>query len=248
MKPELSEETIRIVQSFAEEIAHQIRNPLGSIELLASLLMKDHQREIDRRRIGQILSAVRLIDKRISKFMLSSKHLKISREEIDLNGLIREIVGYAERIEDNNRLFLSVSYGNRKPLIKGNREMLRHLFVNLIFHVLSVMPPERHLRIEISTDTEASRSVTDHGEGMAHVVLTVVSTGAGNVSADLSPLDIFFPSGQKSVGLGFSVLFSVIDFHSGTLSLREDRGGGISLQLSFPMYINNENRAEALQP
>ncbi|MCX7634543.1 MAG: hypothetical protein N2Z74_02215 [Syntrophales bacterium] len=240
MRPQLSEETIHIVQRFVEEIAHQIRNPLGSIELFASLLLRDHQRELDRQRLEQIIAAVRLIDRRLSEFMVTSKNLRIPVEAINLNELMGEIVGFAERMEEKERPYFQVRYGEKPPLVRGNREMLRHLLISLIFQILLTITEEGHLRVEIFPGGSTPADSKD----VVQVILTVVDT-----NTSFSPLDLFFPKEQKSVGLGFSVLFSIIDFHGGSLSLREGDMGEISLALFFPPYdeLQNEHMADALQ-
>jgi len=220
-----AEETIRILHEFAQEVAHGIRNPLGSIELMASLLLKGQRNETDRQRLSQIIEAVRLIDRRITEFMAASKLLGLSREEVDLNGLLKEILGAAGPTAGDSIPFLTVRYGEGGAVVRGNREMLKHLFINLIFNCLNSLPEGGRLGIETGVS----------GPGpSAHVTLKVSESPTGEGVFGPSPIEVFLSGSDRGAGLGFAVLHSIVAFHGGAFTFAAEPEGGVSMTVAFP--------------
>lgn len=237
IKTDISEEAIRSIHEFAKEIAHQLRNPLGSIELFASLLLKDHRSERDRKRISQIIKAVRIIERRLSEFMMSSKTQSIPMEVIHLNGFIKETIGFAKYMNEDDNLFLSVKYGATDPCIRGNRDMLKHLFICLVFNALRNLPEGWHLEFEIGSDDAASCPThVPREDDFVHVTLKAMGRGKQKSKGLHSPVDIFFPRIPKNTSLGLSVLHSMVGFHEGFFSLKDEGSGTMSIQISLPRY------------
>jgi len=149
-------ETLAALGGMAEEVAHQVRNPLGSIELMASLLLRDLKDEAGRRRAGRILSGVREIESRIAGLLSASWRYGFSLRPLRLNGLLAEIFQSSEQFADGDDVFLEIRYGAGDPEIRGDRAMLRHLLVQMVLKILSALSGGGRLVIETAAPVAAS--------------------------------------------------------------------------------------------
>jgi len=244
------EAKVRLAHELATEIAHRIRNPLGSIELFASLLLKDCPRDREQRRIEQILGAVKTINRSIAEFMAAKRSGQVFLCELDIHELLREIVGYSETIADNSEVFLKIKYAEVDPIVAGNRDMLKHLLVNLILHALHSLPKGCHLTIETQVLPFGG------GEEMAQrrtpcELLSVIFRGADWVRTEAgdhaSLFEAFMTSNQKSVGLGLAILHSIMDLHDGYFAFKSEEDGAISLTIFFPVQFRKELYQAACQ-
>ena len=92
-------ERLRIMGEMAANIAHEVRNPLGSIELYASLLARDLESEPDKKRLTtSIIKGVRTINAVISNTLLFAKEIKINPSEHVLADIVDEVVLYLQHI------------------------------------------------------------------------------------------------------------------------------------------------------
>ena len=83
---------LRATGEMAAGIAHEIRNPLGSIELFSSLLKKDLRNDQEKRDIVEhISSSVKNMDRIISSLLLFAKSPQPSRQQCDLNDLLKKL-------------------------------------------------------------------------------------------------------------------------------------------------------------
>ena len=132
----------------AANIAHEIRNPLGSIELFASLLKRGLKKEKDIRRVDQIISAVKTVNSKISRLILFSQTCEFPPDYVNIHDILKEILLYSEQVIDRDMIYLSIRTADMEPLIEGNPDMLRQIFLSLILIALQSLPLSSRLDIE----------------------------------------------------------------------------------------------------
>ncbi|MBN1546236.1 MAG: PAS domain-containing protein, partial [Syntrophaceae bacterium] len=121
----------------AAQIAHEVRNPLGSIELFSSLLLR-HLREVKQRDwLEQIIQAVKNIDWKIDELLRQVKTVEPLMELTNIHDILKEVLLYSDQLADQGHVFLSVEYDPAEPLVRGNPAMLRHIFMGLVLNALT---------------------------------------------------------------------------------------------------------------
>jgi nitrogen-specific signal transduction histidine kinase len=125
------------INELSADIAHEIRNPLGSIELLASLLKKESNRAKDIKRANQIMAAVKTVENAISGLILRNKRDQLPLTHVNIHDLLKEITLFSETINDGGGVFLSVKYADVEPIIECNADMVKQVFLYLILSVLT---------------------------------------------------------------------------------------------------------------
>jgi signal transduction histidine kinase len=222
----------------AVNIAHEIRNPLGSIELYASLLMKDLRGAKARARAQQIIASVKSIDNKISNFLLFAKGERPVSQDINIHDILREILMFSEQIVDQEAVFLSVRYAKLEPRIKGDAAMLKQVFLNLILNALQAMPHGGCLTIE----TRPGEKDAEGGLRESTIEVRFLDNGIGIPRETLPKIfDPFFITKDKGSGLGLAIVRHIVGMHGGSIHVESLQEGGTAFSIAFPLIKNHRN-------
>ena len=224
----------------AANIAHEIRNPLGSIALFASLLKKELTEKKAQDRASHIINAVNDMDNKISNLLLFARDQKPLMKKVDLHNALDEVISFSSEIVEKEKIFLTVNYQATDPVVVGNTEMLKQVFLNLILNAMQVMPEGGDLYI----GTRICRDTPEGGASVPAVEIRFVDTGSGisdqNITKIFNP---FFTTKEKGMGLGLAIVHNIIHIHGGAIEAENNNGPGAVFKIRFPLesYGNPEN-------
>jgi PAS domain S-box-containing protein len=221
----------------AANIAHEIRNPLGSIELFSSLMLKDAQRPADRERLRQIISSVKNVDGKIANLLLFTRRRDPLYKRINLHRILREVLHFSGQLIERGGICLSIDYARSDPYITGDPEMLKQVFLNILLNALQAMPDGGNLEIRtIVRDVDVEIRFADSGEGVQRENLRKL-------------FEPFFSTREKGSGLGLAIAHTIIDIHEGSIDV-ESSGRGAVFSIVLPLIrgktkIKNGRRGSA---
>jgi PAS domain S-box-containing protein len=211
----------------AARIAHEVRNPLGSIELFSSLLLR-HTREAKQRDwIGQIITSVKNIDQKIEELLRQAKTVEPLMEMMNVHEILKELLLYSDRIADQGHVFLSVEYDGKEPVIRGNPVMIRQIFLGLVLNALKTLPEDGHIRIWTK--------IEDSGTGEPSVRISFSETGMENSD---DPIHRFFnpeEDDERLASFNFAVIQNIVTMHKGFLQAENGPDGTTSFSIVFPL-------------
>lgn len=222
-------ETLTALGGMAEEVAHQIRNPLGSIELTTTLLLRDGQGERDKRRLKRILSCVREIEGRISSLLSASWVYGFSLRPIRIHELLGEIFQSSEAFMDGDETFLEIRYGSGDPVIRGDRPMLKHLLVQMVLKVLTASTAGGRLVIETASPVALSRD----GE-MSWTAIRFRILGLDEANPSNAGIRGIFQEKKSEQGVFLAVIRNIVEAHRGIIRFVDDEASGLSMVLYLP--------------
>jgi two-component system sensor histidine kinase ChvG len=225
---------IDAVDSFAADVAHEIKNPLASLRSAIESLPRVEDPALRHELIAIATHDVRRIDRLVSEISDASRiDAEISRatlERIDLADLVRAIIGGREhRAENEGRRIEFVTRGPAAR-VRGVGVRLERVVENLLDNAVSFSPPDAPIAVTIDNDgTLVSLSVCDHGPGIPEDSREKVFQRFHSVR----PADEDF--GNHS-GLGLAIGRAIAEAHDGTLSAhpRPDGEPGACLRLRLP--------------
>lgn len=152
-------------------------------------------------------------------------------EEVDMEEVILNSVDLIENlIREKTRRF--ETHIEELPRIKGNRQKLEQVFVNLIINSLQALTgPSQKIEISVAPDPENNRviiKVRDEGEGMAPEVQRRIT-------------EPFFTTRQSSggTGLGLPIAYGIIKDHGGDFKVESEPGKGTTVTVALPVAIGN---------
>lgn len=215
----------------AANIAHEIRNPLGSIELFASLLQKGLKDDKQREWASHIISSVKNMDNKISNLLMFTRNRSPLFKKINVHDVVREILAFSGQLIDHEGITLSVSYDDFEPVMMGDAEMMKQVFLNLILNALQSMKDGGSLEL-------ATRQVkiSKAGRYDSLVEIRISDTGVGISSENMERIfEPFFSTSDKGAGLGLAIVHSILDLHRGVISVENRSGGGASFIITLPL-------------
>lgn len=207
-------------------IAHEIRNPLGSVELFASLLRKDLANDPDRRRYAEHIStAVQSLDRLLTN-LLAYTRPDCSRAEWHAPApLVREALALAaheiERAQIEPRLLLD----DGVERIWCDATQMKQVLVNLILNAAQAMPNGGTLSIRIFRN----------GSSGSDLKIAVSDTGTGIDPAHVSRVfDPFFTTRDEGTGLGLAIVHAIVEGHRGRVEVESMLGHGTTFTIILP--------------
>jgi nitrogen fixation/metabolism regulation signal transduction histidine kinase len=221
-------ERLSAMGEMAVELAHEIRNPLGSIELFASLLVKDLSGDM-KRWAENIRIGIRSLNTIVSNMLQFANPGLPLLADIDLHEVIQEILKFTEAIMQQRQVRIETSLAAEDPVISGDHELLKQMMLNLIFNAMKAMPSQGSLTI-------TTRNIPpDSGAGHAGCLeLQIRDTGIGIPTENLNRIfDPFFTTNQNGTGLGLSVVHQIVQKHLGTIRVESKVNMGTTFTITF---------------
>jgi len=233
-------EKLAVMGETAANIAHEIRNPLGSIELFASLLVKDLKEKKNRERASHIVSSVRDMNHKISNLLLFASDRKPSMKEINIHDVLKEITIFSKQIIENGNILLTVNYEDVDPIIVGNAEMLKQVFLNLILNDVQAMPEGGELHIETRIANGNNKKKDSHN---SNVEISFMDTGCGIPAENIKKIfDPFFTTKEKGMGLGLSIVYNIVNINGGSIDVENNKNGGATFNITFPIAGDRDQK------
>ncbi len=204
-------------------MAHEIRNPLNSINLFAQILLSaEGLDEENQSYVYKITQEVERIDEILIQ-MLASNSNQSSKHPIDLVEIIDKVVGdYQVRIESQH-VELEVNLNRKIPLIRVDPLEVEKIFTNLIGNALYEMPEGGTLIIDLQADVEK-------------IIIMVSDTGPGIPSQNITRIfDPFFTTKEKGTGFGLSVVLRVVNGLGGRITVDSPPDAGACFIIEIPL-------------
>jgi signal transduction histidine kinase len=236
-------EALTAVGEAAAQLAHEIKNPLGSIRLGVSMLRDNSPNEEALKTISLVERGISHLNKLVVDVTQFSRHRQLERSEVDLHELIDsslELV--ADRIQDKQPL-IEKNYAAETILGNWDPDQLREVFVNLLANAIDA--GAKNAKVEISTKLLAPpipsgdslitiKEPGSAGSQRARIVVTDHGSGIGE-KALARVFEPFFTTKKRGTGLGLAVVRRIIDAHRGTISVTSEQGKGTSFRLELPL-------------
>lgn len=225
---------IDAVESFAADVAHEIKNPLASLRSALESLDKVKDPELRRQLLGIAAHDVRRIDRLVSEISEASRiDAELSRatfEPVDLVALVRALARARDERGENGGHRIEVSHYGDAPIVLGEAARLERVIENLLDNAVSFSPEGAPIEVEIAGhEGMVELVVSDHGPGIAPEAREKVFERFHS----LRPAGEDFGSHS---GLGLAIARTIVEAHDGMLSVHDrlDGGPGARLAVALP--------------
>ena len=229
-------ERLSAMGEMAVELAHEIRNPLGSIELFASLLEKELPEGNDLRRWAEnIRVGSRSLNNIVSNMLHIANPLSPSFSLVSVHDVVGEVLGFTELIMNQRGVIVQVNLDAANPEIMADRELLKQVILNLVLNAMQAMPSKGSLTVS-TANVESS--------GVPDLEIKVQDTGLGIPPENIDRIfDPFFTTNKNGTGLGLSVVHQIVEGHSGFIQVTSAVNAGTTFRLVFPGACREERTA-----
>jgi len=225
---------IDAVESFAADVAHEIKNPLASLRSAIESLPRVEDPEVRQRLIDIATHDVRRIDRLVTEISDASRiDAEISRatlETLDLAQLVKAIIGSREDRDENLDRRIVLQTRGTAPVVTGVPVRLERVVENLLDNAVSFSPPDKPIDVIVfGGPDQVMLTVSDQGPGIPEDAREKVFRRFHSVRPDAEDF------GNHS-GLGLAIARTIAEAHDGTLTAqsREDGARGACLRLELP--------------
>ncbi len=228
---------LKAMGEMAIRIAHEVRNPLGCIELLASIMRAELDEQQDLKKMAErITTEVKSLDNAISNLLLFTRPQKPVLHEADLYELLREFIDFIEPVLAKNNVTLCCHETGRYK-IAADRDLIKQVFLNLTLNAMQAMPDGGSVEIDATLHMDGYENQKCHW-----VEILFRDTGHGVEREALNKIfNPFFTTKEKGTGLGLAIVHNIIESHNGTIDVRSTPGTGTSFLISLPVLsVANE--------
>lgn len=227
-------ERLSAMGEMAVELAHEIRNPLGSIELFASLLEKQLAKTSDEARWAEnIRIGSRSLNNIVSNMLQFANPHSPSFAEVNLHDVVDEVLHFTDALTRQREIRVERHLQALDPLLCADRELLKQMMLNLIMNSMQAMPARGTLAV-----STRDASQLPGGAPCKALQLEVRDTGLGIPPENLDRIfDPFFTTNRKGTGLGLSVVHQIVDCHSGFISVESEVNVGTAFTIVFPSRL-----------
>ena len=223
----------------AVRIAHEIRNPLGSIELFSTMLKNDLKDDEELKALAEhISSGVKSINNIVSNLLLFIRpDQRLDLQVLDVHEALKDSLFFAGHLFDaRDGIEVVTDLADETLFVSADLELLKQVFLNLILNAIQAM--DAGDRLNISTH----KIIGPQGSGWAEIHL--VDNGCGIAAADLPKIfDPFYTTRKKGTGLGLTIVHHIIKMHGGSIDISSREQEGTRCVVSLPLWAANPKDA-----
>jgi len=227
------------VGQMTAQIAHEIKNPLGSIRFAAEVLKRQHGTDG-----ADALSTIQVIERSVdhpasicAELSEFARPKKLNRVETNLNHLLDELLPMVADRLNANQVQIIRKYGPDIPTCYYDAIELKKLFLNLIINAVEASEPRSsvELRTRLNGSQDVLIEIADQGTGM-------------DAETQRRLFEPFFTTKEKGTGLGMAIAKQIAELHSGDLSVRSQPGKGTTATLRLPLikFVEADNTIGAV--
>lgn len=205
-------------------IAHEIRNPLGSIKGAVEILTSDLPPGNPKEEFARIVQKeVQRINRLIEDFLRFARPPEPRVSRVKLSDLVSSVVRLIEGQASRQRV--RIECRGQELELTADEDQLRQVVLNLCMNGLEAMPEGGRLRIDFHLA----------GDGKS-CILRVSDTGPGVPRRELEHIfDPFYTTKPHGSGLGLSICHQLVRNHGGELEVEEAPGGGLTFVARLPL-------------
>ena len=230
----LQAERLGVVGSMAAQVAHEIRNPLGSISLNLDLIGEElhafsnssgsSTAECDVL-LREMRSQVLRIRQVLQEYLRFARMPKSERAAVSLPAFLEEKLNFVQALLDQKHVNLRRTLDPNLPPVQVDAEQLWEAILNLVSNALDAMPDGGNLTVSAQRlGAEALVSISDNGRGMTEEEARHLFVP-------------FFTTKSDGTGLGLAYTQRVVNEHGGKINCATARGKGSTFSIQLPLAV-----------
>ena len=206
-------------------LAHELRNPLGTMKASAEMLMRNvgSENETAREVAGFISSEVDRTNSLVTRFLEFARPLKAKVATADVTEVLDRAVALVERDAPQYHVTVYKNYSPELAPFPLDAELMERVFYNLLVNAAQASPAGSAITVK-----------TRAADGMAEV--SVIDRGKGIEKKDMEEIfNPFFTTKPEGSGLGLAIVSKIVDEHGGRIAVESEPGKGSVFRVYLPL-------------
>jgi signal transduction histidine kinase len=226
----------------AAAIAHEVKNPLAGIEVMAGLLKRRLTDSPDAQAVlADIIKEAKMANVIVQEVLAFVRPIRLQVEDISVTDVIRDAIAMAESHSLKANIAVRVDLPEALRPIQGDPHQLRQIFTNLMTNAFEAMNGAGTIDIVATAiEGEDEASSTDHATGPM-ILITISDNGPGIPPEVMDRIfSPFFTTKPQGSGLGLAIVRKIVDAHDGRIDVGSRSGGGTVFRVTLPVRSQHQ--------
>ena len=226
------------VGEMAAVIAHEVKNPLAGIEVMAGLLRRKIPDVPDAQSVlTDIIKEAKMANSIVQEVLDFVRPIRLQVEHTTVNDAVQGAIQLADTKARRGDVKVSVAIPDGLPQIQADQHQLTQVFTNLLMNAYEAMGGTGHVSIT------ASRLRLEDGADPSEAVLVQVADDGPGIPPDVAEkvFDPFFTTKPQGSGLGLAIVRKIVDAHDGRIDMRTAVGQGTTIRVTLPVSGGDED-------
>ncbi|TLD42852.1 MAG: Nitrogen regulation protein NtrY [Candidatus Jettenia ecosi] len=222
-------ERLAFVGTLAGGLAHEIKNPLSTLNINLQLMKEDIQSIIGEKseraylKIQILQKEIQRLEEILNDFLRFAKGQKLELESHDINEVLDEIIDFVTPGLKQKKILLLKSYDAYLPKCRIDNNLIKQAILNVIINAEQAMENGGNLMIGTS-------------KGKKYIQIDITDTGSGISKGILDKIfQVYFSTKKTGTGLGLPTTKRIIEEHGGAISVQSEEGKGTNFSMRLPI-------------
>jgi len=231
-------ESLASLTNLAATVAHEIKNPLGSISIYVQLVRKalvqsnsEIPKQVDKY-LDVVDEEIERLNKIVVDFLFAVRPLKFEFAPMDINTVVSSLAEFLGEEMNQAGIVLMLELGSALPMIQGDERFLRQMLVNLVKNAMAAMISGGIIRIKTWYSND-------------FIFMTVEDTGSGIPDELIHKIfEPYFTTKVDGTGLGLTMSYKVVKEHGGDIRVQSEAGKGTCFTVTLPVMRKAQRMIE----
>jgi len=213
-------------------IAHEIRNPLNAINIIAQRFNAEFEPKADAEEFHRLSSTIRSEVKRvnniITQFLEFARPPRLALAETDMSRLLRDSVDVIRSQAMMKQVRIQLFTDSHLPML-ADAEKMQQVFLNLLQNALDAVQDGGEIKcIACRKNDRVMVSIADNGPGIPEALQSKI-------------FNLYFTTKSSGTGLGLSIVHQIVGEHGGDIAVTSSEGHGTTFRMVFPPMQENRH-------
>lgn len=227
----MNSERLAFVGTLAGGLAHEIKNPLSTLNINLQLLMEDVQSMTGENskkvhmKIKVLQREVQRLEAILNDFLRFARGEKLELAERDINEVVDEVVDFVTPEIKQKNIVILKSYDASLLPCRIDSNLIKQALLNVIINAEQAMENGGELMIRTSGNKRYVQiDITDTGTGIPKDIIDKI-------------FQVYFSTKKTGTGLGLPTAKRIIEEHKGTISVQSEEGKGTNFSIRLPIDL-----------
>jgi signal transduction histidine kinase len=223
----------------AAAMAHEIKNPLAGIEVMAGLLRRRAPDNRDvQTLVHDIINEAKMANAIVVEMLDFVRPVRLQLDRASIADALHSAVTMADNKATRGEIAVDVRVQDRVPTIQGDRHQLAQVFANLLINAYEALNGRGAVALtaRLIEPGEEGALLLDGHQPVATVIVEVKDTGPG-VAPDVTDkiFNPFFTTKPQGSGLGLAIVRKIVDAHEGRIDVTSTPHSGTCFRVTLPV-------------
>ena len=222
----------------AAAIAHEVKNPLAGIEVIAGLLRRKMPETPEvQSLLTDIINEAKMANAIVQEMLDFVRPIRLQVERTSVAAAVHSAAHLADATPARGATTLAIDVPQDLPLLSADPHQLTQVFTNLLTNAYEALGGSGNVSVRARAILRRSHEPASSGDGLREAVLVEVVDDGPGMPPEIAErvFDPFFTTKAQGSGLGLAIVRKIVDAHDGGLDLRTSPDGGAVIAVTLPV-------------